>query len=465
MYKKRSRWGRRAGGWRALVKACRWGLVMLVVLALCFVCGVLVEILLQERKLKAQAVQLPTELRPTQMEQEKPLIMLDPGNGGGDKGYGGAALWEKDVNLAIAVLAKEKLENWGYRVELTRQSDTFVCHADRVAYAKERGAALFISIQQDNAAKFMKDEAEGVETWYCRPEHEAFALLMQECLERCLGGEIGRLPEDKKASGELVAGYGVRRGALYATADTDMLSCLVETGYVGRDDWDRRMSDPIYQERAARAIAGAVDRYFNPKTMYLTFDDGPGKYTETVLDALAAQGVKATFFVVGRNVEKYPETAKRIVEEGHTIGIHCDWHDYNTLYSSVDSYLSDFEKARKTVKDVTGADVKIFRFPGGSVNAYNEKTGKAIVKAMTGKGYVYFDWNASLEDTGQDKEITTLLRNAADTVVRRRPRIIMLCHDTVENTSLCVEELIALFPEYELEELNRDVEPIQFRQK
>ncbi len=62
----------------------------------------------------------------------------------------------------------------------------------------------------------------------------------------------------------------------------------------------------------------------------------------------------------------------RIVE-GHAIGIHCDNHDYNKLYKCVDSYVADFEQAYETVYEITGEKVRLFRFPGGSINAYNKK--------------------------------------------------------------------------------------------
>ena len=124
------------------------------------------------------------------------------------------------------------------------------------------------------------------------------------------------------------------------------------------------------------------------KTMYLTFDDGPSaEYTDTILDVLAKYDIKATFFLVGDNVEKRPEVAKRIAEEGHTIGIHCYAHAYDDIYDSVDSYVEDFEKAYQVIYEITGVEVKIFRFPGGSVNEYNKKICKYIIEEMTELGY------------------------------------------------------------------------------
>lgn len=199
------------------------------------------------------------------------------------------------------------------------------------------------------------------------------------------------------------------------------------------------------------------------KTMYLTFDDGPtAENTVAVLDTLKEKNVKAAFFVVGENVEKHPEVAKRIVEEGHTIGIHCYSHDYREIYASVDAYLADFGKAYQIVYEVTGVKAQLFRFPGGSINAYNKGVYKDIIAAMTERGYIYFDWNASLEDAVTKSTPESLLANAKETTLDRK-KVVMLCHDTVYNTTLCLGELIDQFPEYQMEPLTPEVTPIQFK--
>lgn len=201
------------------------------------------------------------------------------------------------------------------------------------------------------------------------------------------------------------------------------------------------------------------------KTMYLTFDDGPSaEYTDSILDTLAAYDIKATFFLVGENVEKRPEVAKRIVEEGHSIGIHCYSHAYDDIYDTVDSYIEDFEKAYQVIYETTGVEVKIFRFPGGSVNAYNRHICKDIITELTERGFVYFDWNASLEDAVKKTTPQELVQNAKDTAMERE-RVILLAHDTIYNTSLCIEDIILQFPDYKMEPLTEEVVPIRFRLK
>lgn len=200
------------------------------------------------------------------------------------------------------------------------------------------------------------------------------------------------------------------------------------------------------------------------KVMYLTFDDGPSAdNTDRVLDVLKKKNVKATFFVIGEYVRKHPETAKRIVEEGHAIGIHCDVHDYGPLYQSVDSYIEDFEKAFETVYQETGVKTVLFRFPGGSVNAYNKDVREDIITEMESRGYIYFDWNASLEDAfGKTKTPEEMIQNAKDTAMDRK-KVVLLAHDRVENTALALESLIDSFPDYRMEILTEDVEPVHFK--
>ena len=223
------------------------------------------------------------------------------------------------------------------------------------------------------------------------------------------------------------------------------------------------LSSEEYQLELARGIVKGIDLFFHPRTMYLTFDDGPSaENTNAVLDILAEKNIKATFFVVGKNVEKHPEVARRIVQEGHTIGIHSNTHDYNVIYESVESYLEDFEAACSIVKEVTGVEPVLFRFPGGSINSYNEKVYKDIIQEMTDRGYIYFDWNASLEDAVKKSTPEQLIENAVESTLGRK-RVVMLAHDVVYNTTLCLEELIDRLPEYRMEALTEDVEPIQFR--
>lgn len=210
------------------------------------------------------------------------------------------------------------------------------------------------------------------------------------------------------------------------------------------------------------SVMEEVQEEVSPKIMYLTFDDGPRKgSTEKILDVLKEKGIKATFFVIGENVERNPEITKRIVEEGHAIGIHCYQHDYNILYDSVDAYVKDFEKAQKVIYETTGVRVGIYRFPGGSINDFNREIYKDIIKEMNKQGYVYFDWNASMEDAVKKPSPEKIIKNATESTLGRK-KIVMLGHDTVQITAECLDELLEEFTDYEMRVLDETIVPIQF---
>ena len=98
------------------------------------------------------------------------------------------------------------------------------------------------------------------------------------------------------------------------------------------------------------------------KTVYLTFDDGPTeKVTRKILEVLKNENVKASFFCVGKNVEKYPDLFTCIKEEGHAIGNHTNTH-LNGWKTNKKQYLEDVEEADKLIKS------NLFRPPYGKLN-------------------------------------------------------------------------------------------------
>ena len=378
------------------------------------------------------------------------LVAIDAGHGGEDDGCSRGDVCEKDINIKIAKAAEEQLLDMGYQVLLIREEDEERSLEERVRIANRAQADIYISIHQ-NACEEQVSNVSGIEVWYNESKGESgsrrLAQLIHEDVLLYTGAKDRSLVADE---------------SLHVIRETDMPACLVETGFLSNKAERELLVTEDYQKKLAEGIASGVDLYFFPKTMYLTFDDGPSaENTMTVLDTLKKYDIKATFFLVGENVEKHPEVAKRIAEEGHTIGIHCYNHDYKKLYQSVDSYVEDFEKARDVVYETTGVEVKLFRFPGGSINAYNKKVYKDIAKEMTDRGYIYFDWNASLEDATKHNEPERLLKNAKESTLGRR-KVVMLAHDVVYNTTLCLEELLEQFPEYQMLPLTEEVEAIHF---
>ena len=166
--------------------------------------------------------------------------------------------------------------------------------------------------------------------------------------------------------------------------------------------------------------------------VYLTFDDGPSIYTNDILDILDRYQVKATFFVVGREGTDAEEALQRIVEDGHTLGMHSYSHKYKELYESMDSFTRDFEQIRDYVYQATGVESVYYRFPGGSSNTVSEIDMHEFIDYLKSQGVEYYDWNVSSGDGGSMKLTTdTLLENCTKDIDTRDTSIILL-HDSAE---------------------------------
>ncbi len=202
----------------------------------------------------------------------------------------------------------------------------------------------------------------------------------------------------------------------------------------------------------------------NGKIIYLTFDDGPGQYTEQLLDILDKYNVKATFFVTNQ-FKKYVPLIQEIDKRGHTVAVHTLTHKWS-IYDSVDSYLEDFNAMNAIIEQYTGEPTRIFRFPGGTNNGVSKSHCKGIMttlsKMMVENGYTYFDWNVSTNDTylTDPSEIINSLIGQ----VKNKNRSVVLGHDIKKGTVEAMEGFIeyALKNGYTFEAITEDTEPVRF---
>lgn len=99
----------------------------------------------------------------------------------------------------------------------------------------------------------------------------------------------------------------------------------------------------------------------------ITFDDGPDpRWTPQVLDALAAAGARATFFMMGWNCARHPDLARRVLAEGHEIGNHT-WTHQDLAHLDPSAALDEIRRGREAIETVTGAEVTLFRPPRGEL--------------------------------------------------------------------------------------------------
>ena len=227
----------------------------------------------------------------------------------------------------------------------------------------------------------------------------AFALLTFKT-----NSEIEKLEEEKIAVSE--------RNTIYS-ADIAALQESIDIIFAEKAELETEL---VYERKMAS--------YKTEPTVFLTFDDGTSSNTHKILDILNEAGVKGTFFVVGsqivNNGSVAREAVKRIVDEGHTLAIHCYNHTYSELYKSKEAYFADFDKVVNLLKEITGTS-----------DTYYE-----IVSELYARGYEVIDWNIDTEDfttsTGVDKIISNAISGAKTRLTRTYKTAVILMHDTVD---------------------------------
>ena len=201
------------------------------------------------------------------------------------------------------------------------------------------------------------------------------------------------------------------------------------------------------------------------KIAYLTFDDGPSNLTPTVLDILDQYNAKATFFVIGTTNEEYQQYYKAIVDRGHTLALHSYTHNYQKIYASVDSFLSDYEQLFNLVYEKTGQVPTLFRFPGGSKNAYNSNVRADLINQMQDRGFIYYDWNVSCGDGSSSATKESVYQKVMDEVQSYKHPVILM-HDGQghQATIDALPDIMQSLSEqgYTFEALTPDMSPVQF---
>jgi len=218
--------------------------------------------------------------------------------------------------------------------------------------------------------------------------------------------------------------------------------------------------EDLYIEREMKINTNSED-----KIAYLTFDDGPSERTMEILDTLDKFNIKATFFVIYNGNEDSNKIYKEIVNRGHTIGVHSYSHEYRKIYNSVEDYLDDFYKMFKYIYDTTGVKPDIFRFPGGSINAYNSDNYQEIIAEMIRRGFTYYDWNVVCGDTLKGATEDSVYNNVINGI-NDYNKIVVLMHDSVEKkqTSQSLPKIIETLQNrgFSFDKLDGTIIPVTF---
>lgn len=176
------------------------------------------------------------------------------------------------------------------------------------------------------------------------------------------------------------------------------------------------------------------------KVAYLTFDDGPGKYTAELLNILKENGAKATFFLIGANVKQYPDLVKREKAEGHYVGMHSMTHDFKKLYTSGE-YVNEMKEDQGLIANIIEESPKLTRPPYGSMPGLNEALRNKVVEG----GFKVWDWTIDSLDWKYNKmPVDAASAKIVENVIAgaTNPKEVILMHDIHPQSVAAVPAII-----------------------
>ncbi len=203
------------------------------------------------------------------------------------------------------------------------------------------------------------------------------------------------------------------------------------------------------------------------RKVYLTFDDGPSTYTDEILDILKEYDVKATFFVVGEGKAAYKDMYRRIVEEGHTLGMHSYSHVYEDIYSSKEAFVKDVNALQDYLHEMTDVYPEVYRFPGGSSNRAGSVDMEELKSYLNEIGVSWHDWNISSGDATARLDKEQIVQNCVADLEWYRTAVILM-HDASdkESTVEALPEIIETILEMDdtvIVPITADTMPIQHK--
>jgi len=221
--------------------------------------------------------------------------------------------------------------------------------------------------------------------------------------------------------------------------DEDLLSEMIIENAEKSDEmaWKERQNRYImlYPDMYVETINPVIE-IKESKIAYISFDDGPSNVTPKILDTLKKYDIKATFFIIaGNRKDDEIDSLKRMIDEGHTLGIHTYSHDYKDIYSSVEAYMEDFYKVYQFIYETTGVKVNICRFPWGSSNSYNKNIKNELKAEMERRGFNFFDWNVSAEDSFGNPSEVKIKNNILKDIDKFNFPIILMHDSSINNNT------------------------------
>lgn len=198
------------------------------------------------------------------------------------------------------------------------------------------------------------------------------------------------------------------------------------------------------------------------RVIYITFDDGPNAGTPALLNVLDQNKVKATFFMLGNNIASHPDAVRRIVKEGHGLGLHGMTHQKNKFYASPAAALQEMNADNDKLHSAARVYTKLIRPPYGSKPYFTKK----FRDLTAASGYHLWDWNVDSNDWRYTKNPQTIYNNVLRDVKAMKKKgvtPVVLFHDQQATTSILSKLIKSLQAEgYTFEPLTNEKTPLNF---
>jgi peptidoglycan/xylan/chitin deacetylase (PgdA/CDA1 family) len=190
------------------------------------------------------------------------------------------------------------------------------------------------------------------------------------------------------------------------------------------------LSNPDFIQKVIQGRKVTVPTPSDKPIVYLTFDDGPNRYTSVHIEILKEYKVKGTFFFIGQDVQTNPSIVKQAFSEGHYLGLHSMTHNKKKVYSTATSFVNEMDTESNLLKKLTGHTSTLVRAPYGS-QPYVTSLMRDLLKD---KGYKMWDWDVDTVDWKiKEENYEEIVRNVQIGVEKARlakdKQIVVLLHD------------------------------------
>ncbi|WP_125152274.1 polysaccharide deacetylase family protein [Clostridium rectalis] len=206
----------------------------------------------------------------------------------------------------------------------------------------------------------------------------------------------------------------------------------------------------------------AIDDSKDSKIIYLTFDDGPSCNTGSILNTLKTYDVKATFFLIGNQIQGQEAIVKRIVNEGHSVGLHSYTHKTKSIYSNNERFIDEMLKCQDEIYRVTGVKTNIIRFPCGSAKRLNS----GFKEKLEYQGFKIYDWNIDSGDGIKPKTAPDrLFKRSIENKMGKNPVILLMhCDYCQKNTCKALPKVIKFYKDkgYEFKVIDKSTPEYYF---